>query len=110
MWSRPSAETRDGLFTETFTIPGGEQQIFPDVVTLLTSGDTSGDWEVLDIFQAAADHHRIVAALKSIYSGARINTGHSKGGMTAVFHRRFYPAMEILHRWTGVAPLPPEAA
>jgi hypothetical protein len=55
------------------------------------STPSSGDWELLDILQAAADHHRIVAAMKPLYTGAWINTGHSKGGMTAVFHRRFYP-------------------
>jgi len=55
------------------------------------STPSSGDWRLLDIRQAAADHHRITMALKPFYSGAWINTGHSKGGMTAVFHRRFYP-------------------
>ena len=35
--------------------------------------------------------HRIVEALKPIYGEAWINTGYSKGGMTAVYHRRFYP-------------------
>ena len=55
------------------------------------SRPASGDWTLLTIEQAAADHHRIVEALKPIYGGAWINTGHSKGGMTAVYHRRFYP-------------------
>ena len=55
------------------------------------STPASGDWSLLTIEQAAADHHRIVEALKPIYGGAWINTGHSKGGMTAVYHRRFYP-------------------
>ncbi len=49
------------------------------------------DWSYLTIEQAAADHHRIVEAFKPIYDAAWINTGHSKGGMTAVYHRRFYP-------------------
>ena len=49
------------------------------------------DWSLLTIEQAAADHHRIVEALKPIYGGAWINTGYSKGGMTATYHRRFYP-------------------
>jgi hypothetical protein len=56
-----------------------------------TSTPFSGDWRLLDIRQAAADDHRIAEALRPLYSGAWINTGHSKGGMTAVFHRRFYP-------------------
>ena len=48
-------------------------------------------WENLDIAQAAADHHRVVELLKPIYRGRWISTGISKGGMTSVFHRRFYP-------------------
>jgi hypothetical protein len=49
------------------------------------------DWRKLDIWQAATDHHRIVGALKSIYTKKWISTGASKGGMTSVYHRRFYP-------------------
>jgi hypothetical protein len=55
------------------------------------STPSSGDWGLLDIRQAAADHHRIVEAFRPIYDGPWVSTGHSKGGMTAVFHRRFYP-------------------
>ncbi len=50
------------------------------------------DWQYLTIEQAAADHHRIVQLFKTIYDGKWINTGASKGGMTALFHRRFYPS------------------
>jgi hypothetical protein len=49
------------------------------------------DWNDLDIEQAAADHHRVITAFKSLYTGAWISTGGSKGGMASVFHRRFYP-------------------
>jgi hypothetical protein len=49
------------------------------------------DWSKLDIWQAATDHHRIVQALKSVYSAKWLSTGASKGGMTSVYHRRFYP-------------------
>ncbi len=49
------------------------------------------DWSTLTIAQAAADHHRIVEALRPIYDAAWISTGASKGGMTAMFHRRFFP-------------------
>jgi len=49
------------------------------------------DWSDLTIWQEASDEHRIVRALKSIYSGRWIQTGGSKGGMTSVYHRRFYP-------------------
>jgi hypothetical protein len=49
------------------------------------------DWEHLDIRQAASDHHRIVSLLKQLYAGPWVSTGGSKGGMTALFHRRFFP-------------------
>lgn len=49
------------------------------------------DWSRLDIWQAATDHHRLVGALKKIYGEKWISTGASKGGMTSVYHRRFYP-------------------
>ncbi|WP_370419351.1 S28 family serine protease [Streptomyces sp. QH1-20] len=49
------------------------------------------DYTTLDIWQAASDHHRLIRALKALYGGPWISTGGSKGGMTAVYHRRFYP-------------------
>jgi hypothetical protein len=49
------------------------------------------DWTKLDIWQAATDHHRLIAALKKIYHGKWISTGASKGGMASVYHARFYP-------------------
>lgn len=49
------------------------------------------DWSHLTIEQSAGDSHRIVQTLSSIYSGPWIATGHSKGGMTAIFHQRFHP-------------------
>jgi hypothetical protein len=50
------------------------------------------DWvHDLDIWQAATDEHRIIEALKGIYAQNWITTGGSKGGMTATYHRRFYP-------------------
>ena len=49
------------------------------------------DWRDLTIEQAAADHHRIIVALKQVYRGRWLTTGRSKGGMAAVYHRRFYP-------------------
>ncbi len=45
----------------------------------------------LTIRQAADDHHRVVRLLRSLYPGAWISTGGSKGGMTSVYHRRFHP-------------------
>ena len=49
------------------------------------------DWTKLTIKQMAADEHAIVSALRTIYRGKAISTGGSKGGMTAIFYRRFYP-------------------
>lgn len=49
------------------------------------------DWADLDIWQAATDEHRVIQALRSVYPARWSTTGASKGGMTAVYHRRFYP-------------------
>ncbi|MCA9673667.1 MAG: multidrug transporter, partial [Myxococcales bacterium] len=49
------------------------------------------DWSFLTIEQAAADHHVITEAFKRIYHAAWLATGASKGGMTSVYHRRFWP-------------------
>ncbi|WP_437876783.1 S28 family serine protease [Sorangium sp. So ce513] len=56
------------------------------------SRPASEDWSRLTIEQAAADVHRVVAAIRPLYEGRWISTGTSKGGMTSVYHRRFYPA------------------
>jgi hypothetical protein len=57
----------------------------------LPSRPDPADWSDLTIEQAAADHHRIIVALKPIYTGRWLTTGGSKGGAAAVYHRRFYP-------------------
>ncbi|NIT56894.1 MAG: hypothetical protein GWN00_11865, partial [Aliifodinibius sp.] len=49
------------------------------------------DWQYLTVKQAAADHHGIVDLFKRIYKGTWVSTGISKGGQTALFHRRVYP-------------------
>lgn len=49
------------------------------------------DWSKLTIEQAAADEHAIIETLRQVYDGAFVTSGASKGGMTAVYHRRFYP-------------------
>lgn len=56
-----------------------------------TSTPSPPDWSKLSIQQSAADEHRVVSTLKPLFSGKWLNTGGSKGGMTALFHRRFYP-------------------
>jgi len=63
-----------------------EERFFSD------SRPDPADWDKLRIRQAAADHHRIIAALKRrIYKGVWVSTGASKGGMTSIYHKRFYP-------------------
>ena len=49
------------------------------------------DWNHLTVEQAATDFHKIVETFKSIYPGKWISYGASKGGDTALFHKRFYP-------------------
>ncbi|MEU5881334.1 aminopeptidase [Spirillospora sp. NPDC047279] len=49
------------------------------------------DWTKDTIWQAATDEHRIIQALKKIYDARWISTGASKGGMSVVYHKRFYP-------------------
>ncbi|MFC6635635.1 S28 family serine protease [Microbulbifer taiwanensis] len=48
-------------------------------------------WQYLTVEQAAADHHRIVELFKPIYSGPWVSSGFSKGGESALIHRRYYP-------------------
>ena len=49
------------------------------------------DWSKLTIDQMAHDQHAITKALRRLYDGAFITAGGSKGGMTAIYYRRFYP-------------------
>ncbi|MGR4878313.1 S28 family serine protease [Streptomyces sp. LARHCF249] len=78
---RPSEPTRLLDANQVTT----EQRFFGE------SRPEGADWSTLTIWQAASDHHRLITALKAVYDGAWISTGGSKGGMTAVYHRRFYP-------------------
>jgi hypothetical protein len=56
-----------------------------------TSRPSPADWSKLTIDQMAADQHVIISALRMLYDGAFITAGGSKGGMTAVYYRRFFP-------------------
>ncbi len=50
------------------------------------------DWSKLTIRESADDWHAIIGAFKRVYPQSRfITAGASKGGMTSIFHRRFYP-------------------
>ena len=52
---------------------------------------TDPDWTHLNIWQSANDSHRIREVLGLLYDQPWIGTGVSKGGMTAIFHHRFFP-------------------
>lgn len=69
-----------------------------------SSVPTPLDWSKLDIRQSARDFHNIVAKFSLIYPRRWINTGASKGGMTSIFHRRFYPN-DVYGTLADVAPL-----
>ncbi|WP_122982036.1 S28 family serine protease [Actinoplanes teichomyceticus] len=69
----------------------GANQISVEHRFFTPSRPAAADWSDLDIWQEATDEHRIVTAFKTLYSGRWIQTGASKGGMTSVYHRRFYP-------------------
>ncbi len=48
-------------------------------------------WESVTVEQAAHDMHTLVEALRPYYASRWVGTGHSKGGMTAIYHRYFFP-------------------
>lgn len=49
------------------------------------------DWTKLSVEQMAADEHVIISALRTIYGGAFLSAGASKGGTTAVALHSLYP-------------------
>ena len=49
------------------------------------------DYRYLNLKQATADLHHITQLLKNIYKGKWVSTGISKGGVTTIFYRYFYP-------------------
>lgn len=69
-----------------------------------SSTPSSRPLDFLNVQQSAADFHRIVAALKTLYGGPWVGTGASKGGMTSVYHRYFYPD-DLTGTVADVAPL-----
>ncbi len=62
------------------------------------------NWDFLDTWQAASDHHRIVNMLKELYPGKWISTGISKGGQSVMYHSYYYPE-DVDVRVPYVAPL-----
>jgi len=68
------------------------------------SQPNSPQWEYLNTWQAATDHHRIVELFKQFYTGQWIATGISKGGQTVMYHSYYYPD-DVDVRVPYVAPL-----
>jgi len=66
-------------------------QIFVEHRYFEESCPDSINWDYLTVANAVADHHAIVELFKKYYSGKWVNTGISKGGQTAVYHRTYYP-------------------
>ncbi len=62
------------------------------------------DMSLLTIEQAADDMHRIVETIRPFYEGKWISTGSSKGGMTAMYHRYYYP-QDVDATLANVAPM-----
>ena len=62
------------------------------------------NWDYLDTWQAASDHHRIVSIFKELYTAQWISTGISKGGQTVMYHSFYYPD-DVDVRVPYVAPL-----
>jgi hypothetical protein len=92
------------LFTNGYGLPANPGPTRTEPTRLLDSNQISvehrffrpsrpepADWHDLTIWQEASDEHRIVTAFRTIYHARWIQTGGSKGGMTSVYHRRFYP-------------------
>ena len=83
--------TPETMFTAEPTALVDGNQISVEYRYFTPSRPEPTDWTKDNIWQAATDEHRLIGALKTIYSGKWISTGASKGGMTAVYHKRFYP-------------------
>jgi len=49
------------------------------------------DWTQLTIENGAGDMHQVIAAFRPLYQGRWVSTGASKGGITATYHKYFFP-------------------
>jgi hypothetical protein len=94
----PTIVYNSGYFVSTRGFPAGltyqlvGNQLSMEYRFFGPSRPDPADWTKLDIWQAATDQHRITEALKvRLFKGKWLTTGASKGGMTSLFHRRFYP-------------------
>jgi len=94
----------DQPFAAELTSLLGANQLHVEQRFFEPSRPDPADWSLLRIAQAAADHHRIVEAMRLYYGGPWVSSGASKGGMTSVFHRRFYPD-DVVATVAYVAPI-----
>ncbi len=53
--------------------------------------DADWDWRALTIENAAADMHQVIQSFRVLYQGRWVSTGVSKGGITATYHKYFFP-------------------
>lgn len=83
--------TPEVMFTSEPTALVDGNQISVEYRYFTPSRPVPTDWTKDTIWQAATDEHRLIRQLKRIYDEKWISTGASKGGMTAVYHKRFYP-------------------
>ena len=72
-----------------------------------TSRPDSLQWDLLTFEQVTADLHRVNQLFRHIYKNKWISTGISRGGLTAIYYKRFYPN-DIYLTIPYVAPLPNE--
>jgi hypothetical protein len=84
--------TPETMFLSEPTALVGGNQISVEYRFFTPSRPEPAVWKKDTIWQAATDEHRLIKALKPIYHGKWISTGASKGGMTATYHKRFYPS------------------
>ena len=97
-YAAPTVVYNSGYFVSTQGFPAGitnlvgGNQLSMEYRFFEPSRPSPADWTKLDIWQAASDQHDITQALKKrLFKGTWLTTGASKGGMTSLFHRRFYP-------------------
>ena len=74
------------------TVTAGGNQLAVEHRFFGTSVAEPPDWSRLDIAEAAADWHRVIAALRTVYRGRVLTAGGSKGGVASLAHRRFFPS------------------
>jgi hypothetical protein len=109
-YDAPTVLITEGYFVQTsarrveLSALANANQISVEHRYFMPSRPQPTDWGRLEIWQAATDHHRVVQGLKHIYPGRWLNTGASKSGMAAVYHRRFYPD-DVYGTFAYVAPL-----